>query len=110
LLNRLIAAAVVAVVLVVGALGLVRLLDWRAGLAFGRIRPGEAEAKVLMYLGSPSKTEPCGGVLWWADQPAGRNDGRCISQARYQYAHSAWIVGYDADRKVVSKHHETGGG
>ena len=95
----------VLVVLGLGSLVFDRLLNWRAGKAFERIKQGDAESLVIMYLGTPTHATTCGDRLWWDDQDSGANGGRCVRWASYDYHHSAWGVGYSADAKVVAKHH-----
>ena len=87
-------------------IGLNKLFDARAGYAFAHVQMGDAESRVIMYMGAPNGHESCGALLWWNNQVTGKNDGRCVSQVRYAYPHSTWIIGYSADKRVVSKHHE----
>jgi hypothetical protein len=84
-----------------------RFLDARAGRAFERIQPDDSEAAVVALLGEPDVERPCGDNLWWGGDYdyRGRNDGRCVTEVRYEYFLSAWAVGYSADRRVVSKYH-----
>ncbi|MBL6750378.1 MAG: hypothetical protein ISP90_07630 [Nevskia sp.] len=99
---------VVPVALVALGLGLVgfsTLLEWRAGVAYRRVQLGDAESKVMLFLGRPARYEPCGDPLWWDDRDLGKNDGRCLRYARYDYHHSSYAIGYSADHVVVSKHH-----
>ncbi|MGH8461369.1 MAG: hypothetical protein ACRESS_07165 [Stenotrophobium sp.] len=91
---------------VAAVFGTYLLSDWRAGYAFEHIHLGDTKVQAQQYLGSPTRYEPCGNQLWWETRSLGNNDGRCVQQARYQYLHSAWIIGYSADLHVVSKYHE----
>lgn len=86
-------------------LGFNAVLEWRAGYAYRRIQKGDSEARVRLYLGEPSRFEACGDPLWWDQDNLGKNDGRCVRYARYDYHHSSYGVGYSADHVVVAKHH-----
>jgi hypothetical protein len=81
--------------------------DARAGEAFDRIRMGTPESDVVALLGRPDVERPCGRDLWWGGDYdyRGRNDGRCVTEVRYEYFLSAWAVGYSTDGHVVSKYH-----
>lgn len=81
--------------------------DRRAGAAFARVEMGAPESTVVALLGEPDLERPCGENLWWGGDGdyRGRNDGRCVTEARYEYFLSAWGIGYSADRRVVSKYH-----
>jgi hypothetical protein len=102
-----IALAIGAAAIVAGSVLLPPLLDWRAGKAYARIQKGDAESKVMMFLGSPDARGVCGAQLRWDQESLGANDGRCVHEARYRSRHGAWIVGYSADRVVVSKYFES---
>jgi hypothetical protein len=82
-------------------------LDRRAGRSFQRIQMGAAEKAVVALMGKPETVRPCGNNLWWGGDAdfRGKNDGRCVTEVRYEYFLSAWAVGYSADRRVVSKYH-----
>lgn len=101
-----IALAIGAVAIIAGALLLPPLLDWRSGKAYARIQQGDAETKVIMYLGSPDAKEACGAQLRWDQDSLGANDGHCVRQSRYRGRHGTWVVGYSAERLVVSKYFE----
>lgn len=101
-----IALVIVAVLIVIGALLMPPLLDWRSGQAFARIQQGDAETKVIMYLGYPDTKASCAAQLFWDGDSLGANDGRCVREVRYRGRHGTWIVGYSEDRHVVSKHFE----
>jgi hypothetical protein len=81
--------------------------DHRAGSAFQRIEMGAPESAVVALLGEPDVKRPCGDNLWWGGDGdyRGKNDGRCVTEVRYEYFLSAWAVGYSKDRHVVSKYH-----
>ena len=81
--------------------------DSRAGIAFQKIEMGASEADVIKLLGKPDVERKCGENLWWGGDYdfRGKNDGRCVTEVRYEYFLSAWAVGYTADRRVVSKYH-----
>lgn len=82
-------------------------LDSRSGRRFDEIEMGATEKSVVSMLGTPSQVRPCGEHLWWGSDAdhRGRNDGRCVNEARYEYFLSAWGVGYSQDGRVVSKYH-----
>lgn len=95
-----------AIAILAAALLLPPLLDWRAGKAYARIQKGDAETKVMMYLGPPDAKQVCGAQLRWDQDSLGANDGRCVLEARYRGRHGTWVVGYSAGRMVVSKYYE----
>lgn len=57
-------------------------------------------------MGRPDVVRTCGKNLWWGDdsQYRGLNDGRCVTEERYEYFLTAYGVGYSADGRVVSKY------
>jgi hypothetical protein len=89
------------------AFGINSFLDDNAGDAFHQIQMGDPESKVVSLLGEPDVERACGENLWWGGDEAyrGKNDGRCVSEVRYEYFLSAWAIGYSKDRHVVSKYH-----
>jgi hypothetical protein len=82
-------------------------LDKRAGAAFAKVSMGASTEEVVALLGKPDVSRPCGEHLWWGGDGdyRGKNDGRCVTEVRYEYFLSAWAVGYSADGHVVSKYH-----
>jgi hypothetical protein len=82
-------------------------LDRRAGNAFEKVQMGMRRPQVVVLLGEPSVTRGCGENLWWGNDGSyrGKNDGRCVSEERYEYFLSAWAIGYSQDGRVVSKYH-----
>ena len=104
-LNRYVIMSVALFAIVLAALLLNGLLNWRAGKAFDHIQLGYNEKKVISYMGAPSKIETCGEWLWWDGKIQGKNEGRCVKWARYNYLLSSWAIGYSADNHVVSKYH-----
>ena len=94
-----------AILVLVGtlAVALPLVLDWRAGIAFARIKQGDHESLVLGYLGSPSKTGSCPDRLTWNAQDLGANDGHCVRWNTWSYARHAYSVGFSPDKKVVAK-------
>jgi hypothetical protein len=102
-----IAAPVIIVALGAVAFGVNSFLDHRAGLAFEKIEMGASKQSVVDLLGQPDRVRPCGPNLWWGGDGdyRGKNDGRCITEVRYEYFLSAWGIGYSADDRVVSKYH-----
>lgn len=82
-------------------------LDSRAGHRFARIQPNETVRDVEASMGRPDVSRPCGANLWWGGDGdyRGKNDGRCVTEVRYEHFLSAWAVGYSSDGHVVSKYH-----
>ncbi|MDQ0073360.1 hypothetical protein J2W34_005168 [Variovorax boronicumulans] len=82
-------------------------LDRQSGRGFDEIAMGATEQSVVSVLGTPSKVRPCGEFLYWGGDAdyRGRNDGRCVSEARYELLLSARGIGYSQDGRVVSKYH-----
>lgn len=74
--------------------------------AFYAIAENAPRAIVVAALGSPDVVRDCGKNLWWGDdsQYRGPNDGRCVTEERYEYFLTAYGVGYSADGRVVSKY------
>jgi hypothetical protein len=101
-----IALAIGAAAIAAGAQLLPPLLDWRAGKAYSRVQQGDAETKVILYLGAADAQGSCGPQLRWDRDSLGPNDGHCVREARYRGRHGAWVIGYSAERLVVSKYFE----
>ena len=82
-------------------------LDRRAGHAFEQVQMGATRQQVVALLGNPSVVRTCGENLWWGGDGdyRGKNDGRCVTEVRYEYFLSAWAIGYSRDERVVSKYH-----
>lgn len=82
-------------------------LDSRAGNAFEKVQMGMSRPQVVVLLGESSVTGECGENLWWGNDGSyrGKNDGRCITEERYEYFLSAWAIGYSREGRVVSKYH-----
>lgn len=82
-------------------------LDGRAGRAFEQVQMGATRQQVEATLGKPSRVRACGANLWWGNDGdyRGKNDGRCVAEARYEYFLSAWGIGYSRDGRVTSKYH-----
>jgi hypothetical protein len=95
------------VVVVIVGFAINAFFDARAGRAFEKIEMGASAQTVIAALGTPSTVRPCGKYLWWGGDGdyRGENDGRCVTEARYEYFLSAWGVGYSKDARVVSKYH-----
>ncbi|WP_332854429.1 hypothetical protein [Duganella sp. S19_KUP01_CR8] len=81
--------------------------DGRDGKIFDRIELGATRADVIAMMGKADVSRPCGDNLWWGDDSSyrGKNDGRCVTEERYEHFLSAWGVGYSAEHRVVSKYH-----
>ena len=111
ILHRSLLVIIAASVVIPGVLVVVffvnQFFDSRAGEVFQRIEMNAPESSVVTLLGKPDVERPCGDNLWWGGDGdyRGKNDGRCVTEARYEYFLSAWAVGYSADRHVVSKYH-----
>lgn len=74
--------------------------------AFESIAENAPRAAVIASLGVPDVVRPCGGNLWWGGdgQYRGANDGRCVTEERYEYYLTAYGIGYTSDGRVVSKY------
>ena len=74
--------------------------------AFYAVSENAPRAAVVAALGRPDVVRACGKTLWWGDdsQYRGPNDGRCVTEERYEYFLTAYGVGYSADGLVVSKY------
>jgi hypothetical protein len=81
--------------------------DARAGRKFEEVQQGASRQQVIALLGQPTRIRACGENLWWGDDAnyRGKNDGRCVTEERYEYFLSAWGIGYSTDGQVVSKYH-----
>jgi hypothetical protein len=79
--------------------------SWQSD-AFYAIAESAPRAAVVSALGQPDVVRACGNNLWWGDdsQYRGVNDGRCVTEERYEYFLTAYGVGYSADGRVVSKY------
>jgi hypothetical protein len=101
-----IALIILAVLVVAGIFLMPRLTDWRFRQAFTRIRQGDEEKLVALYLGSPERTGGCGTQLRWNEDSLGANDGRCVKEARFDGRGGTWVVGYSANGHVIAKYFE----
>ena len=74
--------------------------------AFYEVAENAPHAAVVAAMGRPDVVRTCGKNLWWGDdsQYRGLNDGRCVTEERYEYFLTAYGVGYSADGRVVSKY------
>ena len=81
------------------------VLDPRDGRKFERIRMNASRQEVESVMGAPSDWNVCGRSLWWAGKYLGENDGRCVTETRYEHFLSTWSIGYSADGRVVHKFH-----
>jgi hypothetical protein len=104
-----IALVIFAAAILLGVVGMPYVLDWRSGVAFARIAPGDQESLVIQYMGNPDAKGACGTLLQWNQDSLGANDGRCVREARYKGQRGSWVVGYSADARVISKHFQTPG-
>lgn len=79
--------------------------SWREE-AFYAVAEHAPRAAVVAALGRPDVVRACGKNLWWGgdSQYRGPNDGRCVTEERYEYFLTAYGVGYSADGHVVSKY------
>jgi hypothetical protein len=101
-----IALIIFAVAVVVGVIGMPYLTDWRSDQAFARIKQGDDEKLVTLYMGYAEHAGGCGTQLRWNEDSLGANDGRCVKEVRYNGRRGAWVVGYSANGNVVSKYFE----
>jgi hypothetical protein len=78
----------------------------RVDQRFQAIAPNATKAEVVGLLGVPDQVRGCGENLWWGDDTKyqGPNDGRCLTEERYEFFLTAFGVGYSAEGKVVSKY------
>lgn len=74
--------------------------------AFNGIPENATRSSVVAVMGKPDAVRVCGENLWWGgdSQSRGRNDGRCLTEERYEYFLTAYGIGYSADGHVVSKY------
>lgn len=74
--------------------------------AFYAIAENTPRATVMTALGRPDVVRDCEKHLFWGgdSQYRGPNDGRCVTEERYEYFLTAYGVGYSADGRVVSKY------
>lgn len=74
--------------------------------AFDAIVENSPRDAVIATLGQPDSVRPCGENLWWGGDPQyrGPNDGRCVTEERYEYLLTAYGIGYSAAGTVVSKY------
>lgn len=102
LLLGLVVVAVIAFSPFIANYALVERVDHK----FEQIQKDDSQGTVISLVGEPDSMGRCGENLWWGEgNLIGKNDGRCVTQARYKYLLSAWIVGYSANGHVVSKTH-----
>lgn len=74
--------------------------------SFYAIPEKASRASVVSKLGNPDVVRKCGDNLWWGDDTKyrGPNDGRCVTEERYENFLTAYGVGYSVDGYVVSKY------
>lgn len=74
--------------------------------AYAHLRPGTPKGDVLRQFGKPNYTEGCHSISMWDGQPA-ENKSACVEEFRYftRLRVGAWIVGFDANGKAVSKYY-----
>ena len=74
--------------------------------SFEAIKENDSRASVVSALGKPDSVRECGSNLWWGNdsQYLGPNDGRCVTEERYEYFLTAYGVGYSKDGRAVSKY------
>ena len=101
-----IALVIVGIAALVAVVGLPRLADWRSAQAFARIKQGDTEKLVTLYMGYAAHGGGCGTQLRWNEDSLGANDGRCVKEVRYDGRGGDWVVGYSANGQVISKYFE----
>jgi len=79
-------------------------LDAKAGRQFDRVQMNAKSQDVEAMMGTPDVTRPGGKYIWWGNEYRGENDGRCVTEVRYEHFLSAWAFGYSADGHVVDKY------
>lgn len=100
-------ALIIALICVIACVvGLPYLADWRSGQAFARIKQGDTEKLVTLYMGYAAHSGGCGTQLRWNEDSLGANDGRCVKEVRYDGRRGAWVVGFSANGQVISKYFE----
>jgi len=94
--------AAAAIVAFIASSARVSIVDQR----FLAIQANATRADVVASLGTPDQVRACGENLWWGDDTKyqGPNDGRCLTEERYEFFLTAFGVGYSADGRVVSKY------
>jgi hypothetical protein len=82
-------------------------LEDRASHAFEQVNMCATQQQVVALLGVQDAVRAFGEILWWGNDTKyrGENDGRCVTEARYENFLSTWAVGYSQDGYVVSKYH-----
>jgi outer membrane protein assembly factor BamE (lipoprotein component of BamABCDE complex) len=97
-----------------GALAFAILVFWissyserRVYHAFEQIKIGSTRQQVVALLGVPDTVRGCGDSTWWGDDLtiSEKNDGRCVTETRYEHFLNTLGVGYSQDGRVVSKYH-----
>jgi hypothetical protein len=75
------------------------------------ISRGMTDTEVIQLLGTPDAVQKCGPFMPWDSepQPSDRNTGQCVAQYVYKspllIMPEKWSVGFDANRRAVSKYH-----
>lgn len=101
-----IALVIAGIAVLAAVIGLPHLADWRSAQAFARIKQGDAEKLVTLYMGYAAHSGGCGTQLRWNEDSLGANDGRCVKEVRYDGRGGSWVVGFSANGQVISKHFE----
>lgn len=69
--------------------------------------PGTTKIEVIKQFGKPDDIEGCHRVPLWDDEPVEKESTKCVEEFRYvsRMRIGAWIVGFDANGKTVTKYH-----
>ena len=98
------------------ALILITFCGWFAYLwltryerAYANLMPETTKADVVRKFGKPDAIEGCRSSPVWDDRPMGKQPAKCIEEFRYYYRFriGAWIVGFDANGRAVTKYYES---
>ena len=77
--------------------------------AYANLKPETAKEEVVRQFGKPDTIEGCRSTPVWDDRLMGKQSAKCIEEFRYYYRFrvGAWIVGFDANGRAVTKYYES---
>lgn len=98
-----------ALVLIIGGTLLAYLWLTRYERAYANLIPEAPKKEVIRQFGKPGATEICRSTPLWDDRPVGKQSAKCVEEFRYYYRFriGAWVVGFDANGRAVTKYHES---
>lgn len=75
--------------------------------AYASLASGTTKSEVVKQFGKPDDIEECHRVPLWDDKPVNSESTKCVEEFRYfsRMRIGAWIVGFDANGKAVTKYH-----